>query len=185
MKSSNVALAIGVGYLLGRKRRLRLAMTLAAVTATGGLGGLAAQAAKRGGTLVGSSGVAEKLSPEVGKVVSTMRSDLADAGKAAAQAAIASRIEKLSDSLHERAQGIRNPVEEAEEGEEPEEFPEEPEGPEVRQDVPQPRGREAGEPSHKARRDSDRPSRREPERGRSRPRTGAGSGSAPIHRTGR
>jgi hypothetical protein len=174
MKSSNVALAIGAGYLLGRKRRLRLAMTLAAVAATGRLGGLAAQAAKRGGTFVGSSGVAEKLSPEVGKAVSTMRSDLADAGKAAAQAAIASRIETLSDSLHERAQGIRNP-QVPEEPEEPEEREgsEEPEEPEVRQDVPQPRGRDVGEPSHKVRRDSDRPSRREPERGGSRPRAGA------------
>jgi hypothetical protein len=187
MKTSNVALAIGAGYLLGRKRRLRLAMALAAVATTGRLGGLATKAAKRGGTMVGSSGALEKFSPEVGKVVSTVRSDLADAGKAAARAAIASRIETLTDSLHERAEGIRNPHE-REETEEPEEReePDEPDEPQVRQDVPRPRDREAGHPRDKARRDSDRPSRRsEPERGGSRPRAETGSGSAPIRRTGR
>jgi hypothetical protein len=174
VKTSNVALAIGAGYLLGRKRRLRLAMALAAVAATGRLGGLATKAAKRGGTMVGSSGALEKVSPEVGKVVSTVRSDLADAGKAAARAAIASRIETLTDSLHQRAEGIRNPHE-REEPEEPEERgePDEPDEPQVRQDVPRPRGREAGHPRDKAR------------RGGSSPRAETGSGSAPIRRTGR
>jgi hypothetical protein len=205
MKTSSVSLAIGAGYLLGRKRRLRLAIALAAVAATGRLGGLATKAAKRGGTMVGSSGALQKLSPDVGKVVSSVRSDLADAGKAAARAAIASRIETLTDSLHERAEGIRNPhVREETEGPEEQEVPDEPEEPQVRQDVPRPRGREAGHPPDKARRDSDRPSRRsesegriperpgrrepgrrEPERGGSRPRAETGSGSAPIRRTGR
>jgi hypothetical protein len=179
-KASNVALAIGAGYLLGRKRKGRLALLLAGAAATGKVGGVATQAIKRGGSLLGSSEAVGNLSPELGNVMGTVKGDLADAGKAAVRAAAAGRINRLTDSLHERAESIRSPR--AEEEDEPEAEAEEQEPEEAdddsrngrrtdrdaagvgsgsgRRDTARPRRREASA------RDTDRPSRRrEPERG--------------------
>jgi hypothetical protein len=111
-KASNVALAIGAGYLLGRKRKLRLALAVAGAAASGKLGSVATQAVKRGGSRVGSSEALGKLSPELAGVMGTVREDLADAGKAAVRTAAASRINRLTDSLHERAEVMRNPRDE-------------------------------------------------------------------------
>ena len=165
-KASNTALAIGAGYLLGRKHKLRLALVLATATATGRLGGAATQAVKRGGSLLGASDAMGTLSPDLGKVMSTVRGDLAGAGKAAVQAAVASRIESLTDSLHERTEGLRNPPEPDEPGEEEEEEaeqgePDEPHEPDRRGSGGRPRGRGRGESRPSARRDSERPRRRE------------------------
>lgn len=103
-----VALAIGAGYLLGRRRKMRLAVMLATATAASGAGGgLAKQAIKQGGKLLGSSDVLGGLSPGIGKLAGTVRSDLADAGKAAARSALNSRIDSLTESLHGRAEAVR------------------------------------------------------------------------------
>jgi hypothetical protein len=174
-KASNVALAIGAGYLLGRKHKLRLALVLATATATGRLGGAATQAIKRGGSLLGSSDAMGKLSPDLGKVMSTARGDLAGAGKAAVQAAVATRIESLTDSLHERTEGLRNPPEpdEPEEEEAEEAEQEEPGEPDRRGRDGRPRGRGRGESGPGARRNSERPRRREQDdRGSDRSRRG-------------
>jgi hypothetical protein len=205
-KASNVALAIGAGYLLGRKHKLRLALVLATATATGRLGGAATQAIKRGGSLLGSSDAMGKLSPDLGKVMSTVRGDLAGAGKAAVQAAVATRIESLTDSLHERTEGLRNPPEpdEPEEEEAEEAEQEEPDEPDRRGRGERPRGRGRGESRPSARRDSERPRRREQDdrgsdrsrRGREpesseskrparRPSSDGGSGSASDRRRGK
>ena len=73
-----VALAIGAGYLLGRGRKLRLALILGGAAATGAFGsGLL----RRGAKLAGSSGLLGKLSPEVGEITDMVRGDLLDAGK--------------------------------------------------------------------------------------------------------
>lgn len=111
--ASSIVLAICAGYLLGRKRRLRLAAAIAAAAASGKLGGLASQAIKRGGDMLGSSDLLGSLSPELGQIATTVRGDLTDAGKAAAQAALTSRIESLTESLHERAEALRSPAEAA------------------------------------------------------------------------
>ena len=193
-KASNVALAIGAGYLLGRKHKLRLALVLATATATGRLGGAASQAIKRGGSLLGSSDAMGKLSPDLGKVMSTVRGDLAGAGKAAVQAAVASRIESLTDSLHERTEGLRNPPEpdepeyEEEEGAQEEGAQqEEPGEPDRRGRGERPRGRGRGESRPSARRGSERPRRREQDdRGSDRPRRGrepeSSESKRPAHR---
>jgi len=104
------ALALGVGYLLGRRRRLRTATVLAAAAATGGLGSLGGAALRRGAGKLGSSEALGALGPQLAEIAETMRGDLLDAGKAAAMAAVSNRIESLSDSLHDRAAAAREPA---------------------------------------------------------------------------
>jgi hypothetical protein len=45
---AQTAVALGVGYILGRRRKLRKTTILAIAAATGGLGGLGSAALKRG-----------------------------------------------------------------------------------------------------------------------------------------
>ena len=106
---AQAALALGVGYVLGRRRKMRLATMLAVGAATGGIGRLGPAAVRRGAKYLGSTDIAGALGPQVGEIVSTIRGDLLDAGKAAAAAAVSSRIESLSDNLHERAETLRDP----------------------------------------------------------------------------
>jgi hypothetical protein len=111
MKGTQTALALGVGYVLGRRRKMRLTMMLAAAAATGGLGGVGGGALRRGMNMLGSTEALGKVSPQLAEIVDTVRGDLLDAGKAAAVAAATNRIGSLSDTLHERAQSIREPAE--------------------------------------------------------------------------
>lgn len=106
---TQTALALGVGYLLGRRRKMRLATMLAAAAATRGVGGLGGAALSRGMKMLGSTEALGKFGPQLNELADTVRSDLVDAGKAAATAAVSSRIESLTDSLHERAELVRNP----------------------------------------------------------------------------
>lgn len=106
---ATTALAIGVGYMLGRRRKMRLATMLAAGAATGGLAKLGPLALQQGTKYLGKTDIAGALGPQVGEIVDTLRGELLDAGKAAAAAAVTSRIDSLSDNLHERADALRNP----------------------------------------------------------------------------
>jgi hypothetical protein len=99
------ALALGVGYVLGRRRKMRMTTVLAVAAATGGLGGLGGAALRRGLKMAGSS----ELLGRLGELADTVRDDLMDAGKAAATAAVTNRLESLTDSLHERADLVRDP----------------------------------------------------------------------------
>lgn len=107
---TGAAVAIGVGYVLGRRRKMRLATMLAIGTATGGLAGLGGAALRRGSQALGSADVLGKLGPQFGDIADTVRGDLVEAGKAAAVGALTGRIESLTDSLHDRAEGLRNPA---------------------------------------------------------------------------
>jgi hypothetical protein len=106
---AQAALAIGVGYILGRRRKMRLATMLAATAATGGLAKLGPVALKRGVKLLDSTEIGGALAPQVTDIVSTIRGELLDAGKAAAAAAVTSRVDSLSESLHDRAEALRDP----------------------------------------------------------------------------
>lgn len=106
---TQAALALGVGYVLGRRRKMRMTTVLAAAAATGGLGGLGGAALRRGAKMLGSTEALGKFAPQLGELADTVRSDLMDAGKSAATAALTSRIESLTDSLHERAEMVREP----------------------------------------------------------------------------
>ena len=107
---TQAALALGVGYLLGRRRKMRLTTMLAVGAATGGVGGLGGAALRRGMKMLGSTEAVGKFAPQLGELADTVRSDLMDAGKAAAAAAVTSRIESLTDSLQERAEMVRDPA---------------------------------------------------------------------------
>jgi hypothetical protein len=107
---TQAALALGVGYLLGRRRKMRLTTMLAVGAATGGVGGLGGAALRRGMQMLGSTEAVGKFAPQLGELADTVRSDLMDAGKAAAAAAVTSRIESLTDSLQERADMVRDPA---------------------------------------------------------------------------
>ena len=106
---AQTALAIGIGYVLGRRRKMRLATMLAAGAATGAVGGLGPMVLKRGAKLLGSTDIGNTLGPQIGEIISTIRGDLFDAGKAATAAAVSSRVESLSDNLRDRADTLRNP----------------------------------------------------------------------------
>ena len=106
--SQRAAVALGVGYVLGRRRKLRVATVLVVTTAVGGtsVGGLVM---RRGAKMIVNAGIMDKLPPQVGELVDVVRGDLLGAGKAAASAAVSSRIDSLTDSLHDRAEALRNP----------------------------------------------------------------------------
>ena len=103
------ALALGVGYILGRNRKMRLATMLAIGAATGGAAKLGPAALRQGTKYLGKTDIAGALGPQVTEIVSTVRGELLDAAKGAATAAVTSQIDSLSDSLHDRAETLRNP----------------------------------------------------------------------------
>lgn len=98
--SARVGLALTAGYVLGRLHKMKWALALAALAGRrqlpGGSGGLLQQGAK----LLTSS-------PEVSKLTEEMRGQLVEAGKAAALAAVSSKINSLSDDLRERTEAMR------------------------------------------------------------------------------
>jgi hypothetical protein len=103
------AVALGVGYMLGRRRKMRLATMLALGAATGGAAKLGPAAMRQGAKYIGKTDIAGALGPQVTEIVDTVRGELLDAAKAAAAAAVTSRIDSLSDNLHERAETLKNP----------------------------------------------------------------------------
>ncbi len=130
MKSgTRVAVAVGAGYLLGRRRKMRTALMLSGAAMAGGLGGgMPGQLLRRGTKLLGSADVLGKVSPELGEVTGLISGELLPVGKAAARAAVSSRINALSDRVHERAEALRNSQEEGGgEEEEEEEYESAPE----------------------------------------------------------
>ncbi|WP_329083717.1 hypothetical protein [Streptosporangium sp. NBC_01469] len=115
-----IALAVAGGYLLGRRQKLRLAMALAAAGATGRLSAGQSDLLQQGLKILSSS-------PELAKITESVRGDLVDASKAAAKAAVSRQVDSLSTRLHDRAESLRNPLEDLGLGEELEED-EEPKG---------------------------------------------------------
>ena len=92
---TRVALAVGLGYVLGRRRQLRPALTLAAAVAVGRASHNAPSLVKYGSQLLGSS-------PALGEL-GNLGKPLATAGKAAATAAITSGVDALTERLRDRA----------------------------------------------------------------------------------
>ena len=107
------AMALAFGYLLGRRRKLRMATMMAGGMAVGAVGGIGGMALKRGAKVLGNTEMLGKVSPQLTEIADTVRNDLLDAGKAAAMAAVTGRIDSLTDTLHDRAETLRNPVDTA------------------------------------------------------------------------
>jgi hypothetical protein len=110
---TQVALAVGAGYILGRRHKMRLAMMLGGAAVAGGVGGIGGQLVRRGAKFIGSADLLGKVSPELREIGGVIRHDLLDAGKGAARTAVNSRIDSLSDRLRDQADAWRSPAEAA------------------------------------------------------------------------
>ncbi len=96
---AKVALAVGAGYLLGRTRRMRLALMLAGA-------GLTGKFPARPGDLVAHGLKSLGTSDQVTNLTDQLRGELLSAARAAALAAATNRV----DALNDRIQGIASPA---------------------------------------------------------------------------
>lgn len=103
-----LAAGLAAGYLLGRRKKFRTLLLAGTVLATGKAGHLGSEALKRTLGSDGSESALGKMSPELGKLSGVVSDRLVGAGKAAAMAALTSRVDSLADSIHDRAEGIRS-----------------------------------------------------------------------------
>jgi hypothetical protein len=112
---TRAAAALAIGYVLGRRKRLRTATLMTVATAVGGttVGGIVL---KRGMKMLNSTEAFGKIAPQLSEITDTVRGDLLTAAKDAASAAVTSRIDTFTDSLHDRADRLRNPGETVAEG---------------------------------------------------------------------
>ncbi|PXY19055.1 hypothetical protein [Prauserella muralis] len=90
-RGAQVAVAVGAGYLLGRSRKGRLALMLAAASATGKVGGPGALLRQGAGKLASS--------PELGQITESVKGDLLGAARSAAMSAATERIGSLNERL--------------------------------------------------------------------------------------
>jgi hypothetical protein len=90
-----IGMAVGLGYLLGRTRKGRLALMLVGVGVTGRVAKNPAALVKQGVDVLGSSA-------EVQTLTETVRGRLVEAGKAAAVSAVSNRVDTLTGKIEER-----------------------------------------------------------------------------------
>ena len=163
--TSRVAGAVAAGYLLGRFKKLRLAILVGSAMSSPKFRSAAAgmiQDRLPGGAVVGT------LTKEVGgKLTKEVGGKLVDVGKTAATSIVASRIDSLSQSLADRSQNLRK-GQQAEAGksraEEQEGDEQEAEEPEDEYEEQQGEEQEAGEPEDQnAQADDDASRDEEPE----------------------
>lgn len=96
---ARIGLAVGFGYLLGRRRKLRTALTLAAAVAAG-------RASREPGGLLKAGGNLLQSYPQLTNF-GRLGGPLAAASKAAATAAAGSGIDALSGKLRGSADALR------------------------------------------------------------------------------
>lgn len=147
----HVVVAVGIGYLLGRTRKMRLALMIAAASATGKFGGtrqLLQQGVKR-----------LAASPELGKITDSVRGELLESAKSAAIAAASGRIESLNSRIQDqismphksrRGEDTDEPEPDDEEFDEVDEYEDEDEGAdedEQPEEEPTPSRRVSSQPS--------------------------------------
>jgi hypothetical protein len=89
---AKVALAVGAGYLLGRTRKMRIAMMLAAAGVTGKFPAMPASLVANGLKSLGASDQLHDLTDQ-------LRGEVLNAAKAATLAAATHRVDALSDRL--------------------------------------------------------------------------------------
>ncbi len=92
---AKVALAVGAGYLLGRTRKMRIAMMLAAAGVTGKFPARSAELLGQGLKTLGATDQLRDLTDQ-------LRGEVLTAAKAAAVAAATNRV----DALNDRLQGV-------------------------------------------------------------------------------
>ncbi|UVT23448.1 DNA polymerase V family protein [Rhodococcus pyridinivorans] len=95
---ARVALGVGIGYFLGRTKKMRVAMMLAGAGMTGKLPSNPQELLQRSASMLGSS-------PEINKITESVRGELMHAARAAAVTAASNRIDALNERLQSRASG--------------------------------------------------------------------------------
>ncbi|MGU3581880.1 hypothetical protein ACLBYD_01630 [Rhodococcus sp. C26F] len=95
---ARVALGVGIGYFLGRTKKMRVAMMLAGAGMTGKLPSNPQELLQRSASMLGSS-------PEINKITESVRGELMHAARAAAVTAASNRIDSLNERLQSRASG--------------------------------------------------------------------------------
>ncbi|MBX4168781.1 hypothetical protein HBA53_14860 [Rhodococcus pyridinivorans] len=95
---ARVALGVGIGYFLGRTKKMRVAMMLAGAGMTGKLPSNPQELLQRSASMLGSS-------PEISKITESVRGELMHAARAAAVTAASNRIDALNERLQSRASG--------------------------------------------------------------------------------
>lgn len=99
-----IALAVAVGYALGRSKKMKLAITVGGMMAGRRLAGEPQRLLEEGVKVVGSS-------PEVSKLKGELRDRLVEAAKNAAMAAATNKIDSLGENLTRRVSGMDTPSE--------------------------------------------------------------------------
>jgi hypothetical protein len=94
MNNAKLGAAVLGGYLLGRTKKGRLALSVGAALAGSRM-------------RPGQVGKLLQDSPVLGNVSKQVRSELAGAGKAAATTVLSAKAESLADALHERTAGLK------------------------------------------------------------------------------
>src|ERR1700712_3875790 len=103
MGGAKIALAVIGGYLLGRTKRMKLAIMLG-----GALAGK--KISTDPAALLGQATKLVNASPELQKLDAAVRGRLLEAGKDAALAVASSRMEALTDSLVDRVENLGKPA---------------------------------------------------------------------------
>ncbi|WP_084486781.1 hypothetical protein [Nocardia sienata] len=191
---ARIALGVGIGYFLGRTRKMRWAMGLAGAAMSKRSTGLAGELLERGTSTLGGSA-------ELTKITDTVRGELLGAVRSAAVTAASNRLDALNERLQppaptedEDGGGRRATASEEKPEPEPdeaadEELDESPDEEEAQEPAPRPRARRttATKSSRSGTRMSARSSGSE-ESGTTTPRrrrAGADTEKAPVRRTRR
>ena len=141
-----IATAVAIGYVLGRSRKMKLALMM------GGL--VLGQRMGDPKELLAKAGEAVARSDEVGELGSVLRDRLVDAAKTAAVAAASNKLDSLGDNLSERAAKIRSPQSESAESDDEDQESassgQEPESSEQQAKVPEQQTKEAKTPKQRS-----------------------------------
>ncbi|MGW5382300.1 hypothetical protein [Nocardia sp. NPDC003963] len=89
---ARIALGVGIGYFLGRTRKMRWAMGLAGAAMTKRSTGLASELIERGASTLGGTA-------ELGKITDTVRGELLGAVRSAAVTAASNRLDAFNERL--------------------------------------------------------------------------------------
>ncbi|MBF6471277.1 MULTISPECIES: hypothetical protein [Nocardia] len=89
-----IALGVGIGYLLGRTRKMRFALSLAGAAMAKRSTGTPADLLERGTSLL-------KSSPELTRITDTVRGELVGAARSAAVTAASNRLDALNARLQQ------------------------------------------------------------------------------------
>ncbi|WP_280496061.1 hypothetical protein [Nocardia asiatica] len=89
-----IALGVGIGYLLGRTRKMRFALSLAGAAMARRSAGTPGDLLERGTSLL-------KQSPELTRITDTVRDELLTAARSAAVTAASNRLDALNERLQQ------------------------------------------------------------------------------------